>query len=215
MRDIFTSNQTRKNPHTLYTGRQIHALSARERKKIARGIADVEKQVHGNLGYGQHADLSDIIGTVEHHRDVIIGVTYARPEDRIGGPYMGYIMGYEIDMEEGLFDDEIEAFTEVTGLTYDQLIEKIPMGKLFHLEDQARLPGDESKREFYGLYTDFVRYAQSNGLGFVGEARESTTYNFMKGGRYGDMKFLYERFRPNYFGPGDHMYDIVAYWEKV
>lgn len=215
MYTLFHTNPIRTNPYTMYKGREIHQLSDQDRYAIAQGIADVERAVHGSIGYGQHASLSDILGTVNHHKDVLVGVCYANEEDKIGGPYLGYFMGYEIDPDEGIFEEELDAFTDVTGITYEELLRRIPMGKLFHLEDQARFPTEEAKREFRRMYGEALNYFQSQGFGFIGEARESTTYRLMKSGVYGDMEFLYEHRHPNYFGRGDHMYDLVAYWKKV
>jgi hypothetical protein len=213
MFQLFNNSTARRNPHKFYHDRQIHQLSREDRVKIARGIHAVETAVHGQIGYGQHASFSQILATLEHHKDVLIGVAYDKPEYAIGGPYTGYIMGYEIDPDEGEFDDEFEAIEDATGLTFEDLQKFSPSGKIFLLEDQARLPGDQYKAEFRALLAEFLGYLRDNKVVFLGEARESTTYAYFKSGRYGEMEFFYEGLHRDYFGPGDHMYDVVARWK--
>ena len=213
MISLFSTSRARKNPHSFYHGRQIHQLSSEERRKIARGIYEVETAVHSQVGDGDHATFGMVLGTLEHHKDVVIGVSYDLPEHAIGGPYTGYVMGYEIDPEEGEFDDEFEAIEDVTGLTVEDFQRLSPSGKLFLLEDQARLPGEHSKADFRALIAECLQFARANKVVFFTEARESTSYNFFKGGRYGDVEILYEYKVPDYFGPGDHMYYIVGRWK--
>ena len=213
MISLFSTSRARKNPHSFYHGRQIHQLSSEERRKIARGIYEVETAVHSQVGDGDHATFGMVLGTLEHHKDLLIGVSYERPEYEIGGPYTGYIMGYEIDPDEGEFDDEFEAIEDATGLTVEDLQAYSPSGKIFLLEDQARLPGDQYKSDFRALVAEVLEYFREQKLVFLTEARESTSYAYYKGGRYGDMEFFYENKHPDYFGPGDHMYDLVGRWK--
>jgi len=211
----FLSTKSRKNPHTFWKAREVEHLTAAQKDSIAEGISELEGQIwEPIMGRWNLQGKADFLSSLQHHKDVIVAVSYESPDQKFTGPYLSYIIGYEIDIDEGIHDDEIELLEEITGRSYEDILQEIPSHKIFYFEDYSRLPTDQAKNENAQMAQEVLRYMRSEGIGFYGDFRSSTSYRLLNT-RYRDaVTVLVDQEHRNYYAQGEHMHSIVGYFRE-
>lgn len=210
----FSNASTRKNPHTFWKAREIQQLTDAQKNSVAEGISRLEEQIWVPImGRWLLQGKADFLSTLEHHKDVILAVSYERPEHKFTGPYLSYVIGYEIDIDEGIHDEEIELLEEFTGRSYEDILQEIPSHKIFYFEDYSRQPNDQAKLENAQMAQEVLHYLRSEGIGFYGDLRASTTYRLFTT-RYQDaITILVDSEHRNYYDQGEHMHSVVGYFK--
>lgn len=209
-------SKSRKNPHTTWIGREIaDNLSSEDRRRVGRAITDLEEKVWSRVGYGQHADFGTIMATLNHHKDVVVGVAFAK-EGQEFGPYVAYVISYEIDKHEAEQDMDIEELEDAAGMTYDELMRIIPSGKLFYIEDMVVDQSVTGMRQGMSMFKALLNDMRAHGHGFVGLSRVDTGYKLLKSReKKGDVTILYdELYDEDFFGNGDGVRLVIGYFNK-
>ena len=214
MHSVFSNKRHRSNPHSLWKGREIESLTATQKGSVAEGIAQLERLVWSPIMPGSLQGKYDFLSTLNHHRDVILAVSYADLSQKYGGPYLSYLIGYEIDPEEGIHDDEIEMLEDVTGRDFQDILDEIPSGKIFYFEDYSRAPTEEAKQENRQMFTNVLQYLKSEGIGFAGDLRENTSYQILNRHHADDVHIFLDDRHPNYYGRGEHCHSVVGYFKN-
>ena len=217
MYKFFNVKPDRKNPHTIWTGRTIpEDLSKKDRRKLGQAISELESKVWSEIGDGEHSDYETVMATLEHHKDVIVGVAYAK-EDQEFGPYLAYIIAYEVDPEEAEQDIDIEDLERESGISYDELIEMIPSGKLFYIEDMVVDKTVRGARQAMAMFKALLNEVRDAGHGFVGLSRISTGYKLLKSReKKGDLTIVYEEgIDDDFFGRDDGIRLVIGYFNPI
>lgn len=217
MRKYIQFSQVRRNPNTIWTGRSIaEDVSRRDRNRVGRAITDLESKIWGEVGYGEHADFETIMATLDHHKDVVVGVAYAK-EGQEFGPYLAYVIAYEVDPEEAEQDIDIEELEEESGITYDELIDMIPSGKLFYIEDMVVDKTIGGVRQGMAMFKGLLNRMRESGHGFVGMSRLDTGYKLLKSReKKGDVTLIYdEMIDEDFFGEGDGARLVIGYFNPL
>jgi hypothetical protein len=213
MFSVFKNSKSRNNPHTLWKGREIATLSSAQKDSVAEGISQLEATIWTPImGRWNLQGKDDFLGTLRHHKDVIVAVSYELPEQKFTGPYLSYIIGYEIDVDEGIHDDEIELLEDVTGRSYDDILQEIPSHKIFYFEDYSRLPTEQARVENARMSQEVLQHMKSEGIGIYGDFRESTSYRLINTRYAQDFTMLLDIENRDYYAHGEHMHSIVGYF---
>jgi len=214
MYTLFHTNPTRANPYTMYKGREIQSLTAAQKDSVAEGIAQLERLVWSPIMAGSLQGKYDFLDTLNHHRDVILAVSYADPSQKYGGPYLSYFIGYEIDPDEGIHDDEIEMLEDVTGRDFQDILDEIPSGKIFYFEDYSRVPTEQARQENRQMFMRVLQYLKSEGIGFASDLRESTSYHILNRYHADDVHLFLDEVQRDYYAQGEHCHSVVGYFKE-
>ena len=214
MYSIFSNRRLRSNPHSLWKEREIQTLTAAQKNSVAEGIAQLERIVWSPIMPGGLQGKYDFLSTLNHHRDVILAVSYADPSQKYGGPYLSYFIGYEIDPNEGIHDDEIEMLEDVTGRDFQDILDEIPSGKIFYFEDYSRAPTEEARVENFKMFANVLQYLKSEGIGFAGDLRENTSYRILNRYHADDVHIFLDEVQMNYYARGEHCHSVVGYFKN-
>ena len=176
----FSSGSARKNPHTIWKARDVEQLTYAQKDSVAEGVAQLESVIWSPIfGRWSVQGKASFLDTLNHHRDVVCAVSYADPSHKYTGPYLSYLIGYEIDPHEGIHDDEIELLEEETGRSLESILAEIPSGKIYYFEDYSRQPTEEAKIENARMFRDVLDYFKVSGIGFYGDLRYNTSYRLL------------------------------------
>jgi hypothetical protein len=217
MHEYIQFSEVRKNPHSIWTGRSMAKdISRKDRKRVGRAITDLEYKIWSGVGYGEHADFETIMATLKHHKDVVVGVAYAK-EGQEFGPYVAYVISYEVDPEEAEQDIDIEELEEESGITYDELIDMIPSGKLFYIEDMVVDKTIGGVRQGMAMFKDLLNRMREAGHGFVGLSRIGTGYKLLKSReKKGDVTLVYDELvDEDFFGEDDGVRLVIGYFNPL
>ena len=214
MYSVFSNQSVRRNPHSLWKGREIQGLTPAQKDSVAGGIAQLERAVWSPImPYGQQGKY-EFLSTINHHKDVIVAVSYADPSHKYNGPYLSYFIGYEIDPDEGIHDDEIEMLEEVTGRDFQDILREIPSGKIFYFEDYSRAPTEEARQENRQMFRTVMQYLKSEGIGFAGDLRENTSYRILNRHHTDDVHIFLDERQEDYYARGEHCHSVVGYFKE-
>lgn len=217
MHKFINFSQMRKNPHLIWSGRSMaEDVSARDRRQVGRAITNLEAKIWSDIGEGEHADFETVMATLEHHKDVVVGVAFAK-EGQEFGPYVAYVIAYEVDPEEAEQDIDVEELEEESGVTYDELIDMIPSGKLFYIEDMVVDKTIGGVRQGMAMFKDLLNRMREFGHGFVGMSRIDTGYKLLKSReKKGDVTIVYdEMYDEDFFGEGDGVRLVIGYFNPT
>ena len=217
MYKLLNFSVNRSNPHKLWTGRAIaENTSKRERRKIGKAITDLEAKIWRDIGDGTHACYDTVMATLNHHKEVIVGVAYSDKDDEFG-PYTAYIISYEVDPEEAEQDIDIQELEEASGMSYEELIEMIPSGKIFYIEDMVVDKSIGGVRQGMAMFKALLNKMREMGHGFVGMARQGTGYRLLKSReKKGDVTIVYDvMYDENFFGEGDGVRLVIGYFNPI
>ncbi len=217
MHKFINFGRTRHNPHKVWTGRSMaEEVSSKERRQIGKAIANLEAQVWSEIGDGEYSDLETVMATLDHHKDVVVGVAYKSEDDELG-PYSAYVIAYEVDPEEAEQDIDIEELEAESGISYDELIEMIPSGKLFYIEDMVVDKSLGGVRQGMAMFKDLLNRMRELGHGFVGLARQGTGYKLLKSReKKGDLAIVYdEAHDDDFFGEDDGVRLVIGYFNPT
>ena len=212
MYTIFSNKTRRPNPFTLLTGNEVQTLTRTQKNSVAEGIARLESIVWTPIMPGNLQGKYDFLDTLNHHKDVILAVSYADPSQKFHGPYLSYFIGYEIDPEED--DEEVEVLEEMTGRSFQDLLNEIPSGKIFYFEDYSRAPTEQARRENAQMALAVMRYLKSEGIGFAADLRERTSYRILNTRHSESFHKILDERQTDYYGRGEHCHTVVGYFKK-
>jgi len=205
--------QHRSNPYEIWTEDDICALDKDTIESVAKGIFDLENEVWGHLGITSTMDLDRLLHSMLHKRSVICGVAYEKPED-IYGPYLAYVMGYNLDESDPAVRMRIAGYEDLTGQSYEQLLEEIPSHKLYIMLSWTRGLDKKAIAENNRLSLGLLKYFKKKKIGLCGEFREASSYPIIKRlETRGDFVMKMEHPIPNYLGDGETYYIIVGYFK--
>jgi hypothetical protein len=210
MRRYF-SFRGRQNPHLKVADGQIDQISSRDKRAIARGIADLERKVWSKIDPDTIEGAYSFFETLDSGDDVILGVSFAEGADAIGGPYLSYFIAEEVDLDDTGWR---EVYEDETGEDFDDFIASLPSNnpRMFYRQDQTRDSSPLAKEEHRKLMDDLYAYMEEEGIAFATYARADTTYRLMKAGRQGNMVIVVEERIPDMYGPGDDSYRVMGYY---
>ena len=214
MFSVFSNNRSRPNPHSLWKAREIQSLNATQKDSVAEGIAQLERLVWSPIMPGTLQGKYEFLSTLNHHRDVILAVSYADPSQKYEGPYLSYFIGYEIDPAEGIHDDEIEMLEDATGRSFQDILAEIPSGKIFYFEDYSRAPTEQARIENSLMFSVVMQYLKSEGIGFAGDLRENTSYRILNRYHADDVHIFLDELQRNYYARGEHCHSVVGYFKE-
>lgn len=204
--------QHRSNPYEIWTEDDIRALDKATVERVAKGISDLEKEVWGRLGLNSTLSLDQILQSMLHKRDVICGVAYREPKD-IYGPYLAYAIGYGLDESDPIVRMRIAGYEDLTGQSYEQLLEEIPSHKLYLMLSWTRGLDKDAIAENNKLSFGLLKYFKTQKVGLCGEFREASSYQIIKRlEARGSFVVKMEMPIPNYLGDGETYYIVVGYF---
>lgn len=179
---LFDTLRLRKNPHDFLSS--ITPMEPGDLRKIARAVANLEHEIYKDTEVYENG-MSTFLEDFNTQGGLKYSAVLYDTENggtRLG-PYIGYLVAYEVDKDDEEIDDMIDEAESVLGRQKARELKQTLLshtGPVVYVSDVVRVKTEKAKAEFGKMLTEFVEKIKAENAIVIATMREATSYKVLK-----------------------------------